>query len=123
MKTLLTLLLLSFATATANAQAQSTEPATATSPAAPDPTKELLLVDASCGQCRLGLKGKDCDLAIRLNGKAYFVDGTTIDSHGDAHANNGFCNTVRKAEVQGELVDNRFVASYFKLLPEPMKTK
>lgn len=123
MKTLLTLLLLGFAPVTANAQAQTTEPATATSHATPDPTKELLLVDASCGQCRLGLKGKNCDLAIRLNGKAYFVDGTTIDSHGDAHANNGFCNTVRKAEVQGELVDNRFVASYFKLLPEPMKTK
>jgi Family of unknown function (DUF6370) len=118
MKALLTLLLLSFATASA-ASAQA--PTAAASPATPDKTKELLLVDASCGQCRLGLKGKDCDLAIRLNGKAYFVDGTTIDSHGDAHANNGFCNTVRKAEVQGEIVNNRFKASYFKLLPEVEK--
>ncbi|MBC6698266.1 hypothetical protein H8B14_09070 [Hymenobacter sp. BT190] len=83
----------------------------------------MLQVDASCGQCRLGLKGKDCDLAIRMDGKAYFVDGTTIDSHGDAHADNGFCNTVRKAEVQGTLVDNRFKATYFRLLPEAAPAK
>ena len=120
MKHLLTVLLLTFATASV-AYAQA--PVAAGAIATPDTTKELLLVDASCGQCRLGLKGKDCDLAIRLKGKAYFVDGTTIDSHGDAHANNGFCNTVRKAEVQGEIVDNRFKATYFRLLPETAKVK
>ncbi|WBA43687.1 DUF6370 family protein [Hymenobacter canadensis] len=91
--------------------------------AAPNPAVPVLQVDASCGQCRFGLKGKDCDLAIRMDGKAYFVDGTTIDSHGDAHADNGFCNTVRKAEVQGSVVDNRFKATYFRLLPEPTKSK
>jgi hypothetical protein len=118
MKHFLTATLLAFASVSA-AYAQAPTAAMAT----PDKTKEVLLVDASCGQCRLGLKGKDCDLAIRLNGQAYFVDGTTIDSHGDAHANNGFCNTVRKAEVQGEIVDNRFQATYFKLLPETAKVK
>ncbi|AIZ65225.1 glutaminyl-tRNA synthetase [Hymenobacter sp. DG25B] len=78
----------------------------------------MLLVDAACGQCRLGLEGKSCDLAIRLDGKAYFVDGTTVDSHGDAHAKDGLCNAIRKAKVQGDLVDNRFKATYFELLPE-----
>jgi hypothetical protein len=58
-----------------------------------------------------------------MDGKAYFVDGTNIDSHGDAHAKDGFCSAIRRAEVQGEVVDNRFVATYFKLLPEPSKTK
>jgi hypothetical protein len=29
---------------------------------------------------------KDCELAVRIDGKPYFVDGT-FDSHGDAHAN------------------------------------
>ncbi len=70
----------------------------------------------SCGTCKFGLPGKDCDLAIRINGKAYFVDGTNIDSHGDAHAADGFCNAIRKAEVQGEIVDKRFKATYFQLL-------
>jgi len=88
---------------------------------APDPAKKLLTVDASCGQCKLGLKGKGCNLAVKIDDKAYFVDGSDIDSHGDAHADDGFCNKVRKAEVQGEVVNNRFKATYFKLLPEPKK--
>jgi hypothetical protein len=53
-----------------------------------------------------------------MNGTAYFVDGTKIDDHGDAHAKNGFCNAIRKAEVQGEIKEGRFVATYFKLLEE-----
>lgn len=84
---------------------------------APDPSKKILVVEASCGQCKFGLKGKSCDLAVRINSKAYFVDGTKIDDHGNAHADDGFCNAVRKAEVQGEIKNDRFVATYFKLLP------
>ena len=82
----------------------------------PDPTNKIQVVDAACGECKFGLKGKGCDLAVRINGKSYFVDGTDIDSHGDAHAKDGFCNSIRKAEVQGEIVGNRFKASYFKLV-------
>ena len=87
-----------------------------------DPEKEIRIVDISCGECNFGLKGKSCDLAIRIKGKAYFVDGTNINDHGDSHAQDGFCNAVRKAEVQGELVDNRFKVSYFKLI-EPADKK
>ena len=86
-----------------------------------DPTKKLLTVEASCGQCKFGLKGKGCSLAVRIDGKAYFVDGTDIDSHGDAHADDGFCNKIRKAKVQGEVVNERFKANYFQLLPEPVQ--
>ena len=28
---------------------------------------------------------KGCDLAVRIDGKSYFVEGTKIDEHGDAH--------------------------------------
>jgi hypothetical protein len=76
------------------------------------------IVEASCGQCQFGMEGKECDLAVRIDGKSYFVDGTHIDKHGDAHAADGFCAKVRKAEVIGEIVDNRFKVTYFKLLPE-----
>jgi hypothetical protein len=89
----------------------------------PDKNKKVLLVDASCGQCKFKLEGTDCDLAVRIDGKAYFVDGTKIDDHGDAHANDGFCNAIRKAKVQGEVVNGRFKATYFQLLPEPAAKK
>ena len=84
----------------------------------PDPNKKIQVVEASCGECQFGLEGKSCDLAVRIDGKPYFVDGTTIDEHGDAHAKDGFCKAVRKAEVQGEIVNNRFKATYFRLLPK-----
>jgi len=103
------------------ARAQSAAPATTVLP--PNPAMPVQVVEASCGQCRLGLPGKSCDLAVRIDGKAYFVDGTTIDSHGDAHAKDGFCQAIRKVEVQGQVVNNRFVASYFRLVPEPTAVK
>lgn len=83
---------------------------------AQDKTK-VQVVEVSCGQCQFGMKANGCDLAVRLDGKTYFLDGTKIDEHGDAHAEDGFCNAVRQAEVIGEVKDGRFVATYFKLLP------
>ena len=83
-------------------------------------TKELpkpQIVETSCGECQFGMKGKDCELAVLIGGKPYFVDGTSIDSHGDAHANDGLCAKVRKAEVVGEIIDNRFKVTFFKLVP------
>lgn len=88
----------------------------------PDSTKKIQVVEASCGECQFHLQGKGCQLAVRINGKAYFVDGTTIDEHGDAHASDGFCEAIRKAEVQGEVVNDRFKVTYFKLI-KPLKEK
>ena len=79
------------------------------------------IVDAACGQCQFAMEGHGCELAVRIDGKSYFVDGTSIDSHGDAHAKDGFCAAIRKAAVVGEIKDNRFVVSEFKLLPEEKK--
>lgn len=78
-------------------------------------------VEASCGQCQFGMEGHGCELAVRIDRKSYFVDGTSIDSHGDAHANDGFCAAIRKAAVIGEIKNNRFVVTEFKLLPEEKK--
>ena len=64
------------------------------------------------------MKGHGCDLAVRIDGKSYFVEGTHIDKHGDAHAEDGFCQTIRKAEVIGTIKDTVFVVSHFKLLPK-----
>ena len=76
------------------------------------------IVEASCGECKFGMKGNSCDLAVRIEGKSYFVDGTTIHDHGDAHSDQGFCNAIRKASVTGEIKGNRFVATSFTLIDE-----
>jgi len=76
------------------------------------------IVEAACGQCQFGMKGHGCELAVRIDGKSYFVDGASLDSFGDAHAKDGFCAIIRKAEVTGKVVNNRFKANSFKLLPK-----
>lgn len=76
------------------------------------------IVEASCGECQFGMKGKSCDLAVRIDGKTYFVDGTTIHDHGDAHAEKGFCNAISKALVTGEIKGDRFKATSFALIDE-----
>lgn len=82
------------------------------------------VVEASCGQCKFGMKDqKGCDLAVRIDGKSYFVDGTSIHDHGDAHADDGFCSAIRKAEVTGKVEGNRYKATSFKLLPVEKKEK
>ena len=77
-------------------------------------TKQV--VEIACGECQFKMKGKDCELAVKIDGKSYFVDGKNIDDFGDAHGEHGFCNAVSRAEVTGEIVNNRFKASAITLL-------
>ena len=75
------------------------------------------VVEAACGQCQFGITGKaGCDLAVRIDGESYFVDGTTIHDHGDAHADDGFCEAIRQANVKGEIIDGRFKAETFTII-------
>lgn len=85
--------------------------------AQPDPNKPLTVVETSCGECNFNLPGMSCDVAVRLPGGSYYVDGVGIKEFGHPHDANGFCVAVRKAEVQGAVVDGRYKATYFKLLP------
>ena len=87
----------------------------ASRPVAGLPTSTV--VEAACGECMFGMKGSDCDLAIRMNGHGYFVDGVNMDSLGDAHAKDGMCKAIRKARVTGQIKEGRFVATSFELLP------
>ncbi|QDV26017.1 DUF6370 family protein [Aureliella helgolandensis] len=75
------------------------------------------VVEASCGECQFDMEGTGCDLAVRIDGKGYFVDGSIMSDHGNAHGDGGMCNTVRKAKVTGEVKGERFVATAFELLP------
>ena len=74
------------------------------------------VVEAACGQCQFGMTEKlGCDLAVRIDGETYFVDGTNIHEHGDAHADDGFCVVIRNANVEGKIVDGRFKSESFTL--------
>ena len=75
------------------------------------------VVEAACGQCQFKMTEKSgCDLAVKIDGKSYFVDGTTIHDHGDAHADDGFCEAIRQANVKGEIIDGRFKAETFTII-------
>lgn len=80
--------------------------------------EKTFMTEASCGQCKFGVESKKgCDLAIKIDNKAYFVDGANIDDFGDAHdKNTGMCNVIRKVSVTGKLEDNRFKASAIKIV-------
>ena len=83
--------------------------------------KEVIQVaEISCGQCQFELDSQNgCDLAVRIDNKAYFVDGFDIDAFGDAHdEHTGFCEVVRKAEVTGIVENGRFKASSVKLVDD-----
>ena len=81
-----------------------------------NPKSPTYLVESACGTCMFKMDGKGCHLAIKLKGKNYFVDGTGIDDHGDAHDKEGFCNAIKKAKVQGSVVGDRFLVTYFELV-------
>jgi len=81
--------------------------------------KEIKQVaEISCGQCQFDLDSKNgCDLAMRIDDKAYFVEGFEIDDFGDAHdEKTGFCEVIRIGEITGQIENNKFVASSLKLI-------
>jgi len=75
------------------------------------------VVEASCGQCQMSMTEPGCDLAVRIDGAPYFVEGAGIDDFGDAHAADGMCNAVRQARVSGRIEGGRFHATQFDVLP------
>ena len=81
-----------------------------------NPRNPVYEVEATCGTCMFKMEGKSCLLAIKFKGKDYFVEGTSIDDHGDAHDKEGFCNAIKKAKVQGAVIKDKFVVTYFELI-------
>jgi hypothetical protein len=75
------------------------------------------VAEISCGQCKFDLEGGGCNLAVRFNDQAYYVDGFGIDDFGDAHdVKKGFCNVISKGEITGIIEGGKFIASSIKLV-------
>ena len=81
-----------------------------------DKNKNVYELETACGTCMFKMKGDGCHLAIKFKDKDYFVDGTSLEDHGDAHDKEGFCNAIKKAKVQGSVVGDRFLITYFELV-------
>ena len=121
MKKLTLLLLFGLFAMVANAQTGAKKTTDKKETSAPKEIKNQT-VEIACGECKFKMEGKSCDLAIRIDGKPYFVDGKSVDDFGDAHdEKHGFCNVIKKAEVTGELVNGRFKAKTITLVPEKKK--
>jgi hypothetical protein len=78
----------------------------------------LYHAEVSCGTCMFKMKGSGCNLAVKINGLCYFIEGAGIDDYGDAHAADGFCNAIRKARVWGIFNKSVFVAQKIELIKE-----
>lgn len=77
-----------------------------------------MVIEVSCGQCQFGMGESGCDLAVRINGKSYWVVGSNIDDHGDAHAEDGMCNAIRKAMASGTVKEDKFIVESLVLVAE-----
>jgi hypothetical protein len=83
-------------------------------------TLENQVVEAACGQCKFGLSGRGCDLALKVDGYAYYADGVKLD-HSKMHQAGGYCVDVRRAKVSGALADGRVTVKSYELLPMDAK--
>jgi hypothetical protein len=43
------------------------------------------------------------------------VKGAKIDDYGDAHSDEGFCNAILDVTIQGEINNNKFLLTFFKI--------
>lgn len=68
-------------------------------------------VEAGCGGCIFSMKGATgCDLAVKIDGKPYWVQGANVDAHAT-----GLCTAGKKAVVSGRVEGDKFIATDFKL--------
>ncbi len=81
-----------------------------------DPNIQVIEAKASCGICMFDMDGFKCELAVKIDGVNYYIHGTDIDHYGDAHSDDGFCNAIRDAKIQGQIVDDKYVVTYFELI-------
>lgn len=75
------------------------------------------IVEISCGICQFDMTGDKCDLAARIDDKTYYIEGSSFEDHGDEHADDGFCNAVRQAQITGQIKHGILMVSSIELLP------
>lgn len=74
--------------------------------------------DVACGSCIYQMPGNECQIAVQIEDKSYYVYGSGISEHGDEHADDGLCQTARKAWVKGYIQFGVFNAEFLELVPQ-----
>ncbi len=64
------------------------------------------------------MTGDECDLAVLIDGKHYYVDGSGVSDHGNEHSDDGLCVISRKAQVKGKIKYGVFLAESVKIISE-----
>jgi hypothetical protein len=78
---------------------------------------DLKAAQVACGTCKFDMNGSGCDAAIKVDGKAYWLDGMEVQGHHDMHKPGGICLTVRTADVKGTITGDRLTATQLALQP------
>ncbi len=76
-----------------------------------DPHASTMTVEVGCASCTYEMEGvEDCELAARIDGKAYLVELEGFDAHGS-----GLCAGTKTAVVTGAIEGDRFHATSLEL--------
>ena len=86
-------------------------------------TLEPFVAEVACASCVFDMPSPGCWLAIKIDDKTYFVDGSKLADHGDMHAEDGMCTISRHATVSGKVALGRFKAKSFELIPLEEETE
>ena len=66
-------------------------------------------VMVSCGMCNFMTKDSDCTMAVKIGKDVYSVSGLDINAHGDSHDKDGYCNVIKKVNVEGRVAGKKFI--------------
>jgi hypothetical protein len=68
-------------------------------------------LEVGCGGCIFNMEGaQGCQLAAKIDGKAYLVSGASFDAH-----STGLCSASKQADVAGTIKDGKFVVTKMEL--------
>jgi hypothetical protein len=70
-------------------------------------------VELACAGCVFHMEdAKGCEAAVKIDGKPMKITGVPFDAHAE-----GICGASKQAEVSGQVVDGKYVATSLKVLP------
>ena len=67
-------------------------------------------------KCKAFLIISSNNINFLVGKKTFNVKGTGMEDHGDSHAEDGFCNAVRIANVKGKVSKGKFKSESFALI-------
>lgn len=97
--------------------APAVEPETAPAPtdATPAVSQDVAeqTLEVACAGCIFKMEGAEgCELAAKIDGKAYLVSGASFDAH-----STGLCDASKQADAAGKIEGDKFIVTKMELKP------